>query len=166
MRITQGISPLAVANYLLEKNKHSQCLGMDQMKLIYLVYQCHGLHLAEYNAPLVNELVEAWKYGPIFPSIYQETKDTGTKPLTKPFDDPSGDQLTAQQKQLADEVYADHCKFDGIELMLKTHEKGTPWHDTYVMKLHINFPIPNSLIHNYFSSMLFARREAQNVQYA
>ena len=52
MRIKEGISPVAVANYLLEKDAKSACAGMDQLKLIKLVYICHGFHLAEFGKPL------------------------------------------------------------------------------------------------------------------
>ena len=166
MRIRGGISPIAVANYLLAKNQGGQCAGIDQMKLNYLVYQCHGWHLAEYGTPLVDELMETTKYGPLFPSVYQQTKDTGIDPLTKPLADSSGDHLTAKQKQLVDAVYADHCQFGGIELMLKTHERGTPFYTVGIEQGRKNFPIRNSIIRDYFKELRDAREEVLDAQYA
>lgn len=158
MRIKEGISPVAVANYLLEKDAKSACAGMDQMKLIKLVYICHGLHLAEFGKPLVNELAEAWEYGPIFPSIYGETMGSGKDPIKGPLGNGAvSDQLTNQQKKLADEVYEDYCKFDGIHMMLRAINRGTPWHTTYIVRGRKKFPIPNGLTKAYYKEMLDAR---------
>ncbi|MCG8624289.1 MAG: DUF4065 domain-containing protein [Proteobacteria bacterium] len=157
MRIKQGISPVAVANYLLEKDLTAKVQNMDPLKLIYLVYQCHGRHLAEYGVPLVNELVEAWNYGTIFPSVFQQAIAQGDKPMTKLLDDPSGDQLTDSQKQLADEIYDDTRLFTGGELMKREIEGDTPWAEVYIEQKRKFFPISNKLIKTYYQEMLDAQ---------
>ena len=66
---------------------------VTQMKLQKMVYFAHGYHLARYNEPLIREEFEAWKFGPVVPSIYQSYKlygsdmiiDTGL--IAKPVND-------------------------------------------------------------------------------
>ncbi|MCG8625996.1 MAG: DUF4065 domain-containing protein [Proteobacteria bacterium] len=154
-----GVSPVTVANYLLKKDLTAGTTAMDQMKLIKLVYMCHGRHLAEFGVPLVNELAEAWKYGPIFISIYTQTKDKGETPLTELLADSSGDKLTHAQKELADRVYADYGTFHGVDLMLRSHARGTPWYRVYIEQGRQYFPISNRLIKAHYKEML-------NAQYA
>ncbi|MCG8625406.1 MAG: DUF4065 domain-containing protein [Proteobacteria bacterium] len=157
MRIKQGISPVAVANYLLEKDLRDKRPTLTRVKLLYLVYQCHGRYMAKYNAPLVNELVEAWSFGAVFPSIYEQVKDLGPDSLTKLLDDGSGDQLTAKQKQLADEVYEDYRQFDGVELMEREIDGKTPWAEVFIEQDREYFPISNKLIKAYHKEMLDAQ---------
>ncbi|MCG8622049.1 MAG: DUF4065 domain-containing protein [Proteobacteria bacterium] len=154
-----SVSPVTVANYLLDKDLRAGAHAMDPLKLIYMVYQCHGRYLGEYNVPLVNELVEAWRLGTIFPSIYKKTERYGSQPIPKLLDDPSGDQLTDRQKRVADEVYDDYCDFDSVELMLREIKRGSPWHDVYVIRSKKFFPIPNGLIKAHY-------KEWHNARYA
>ncbi|MGJ3629828.1 Panacea domain-containing protein [Sphingomonas sp. MMS24-JH45] len=51
-----------------------------------LLYFAHMIALGESDGarPLVNELFQAWDYGPVLPSAYREVKIFGDKPI-KPF---------------------------------------------------------------------------------
>jgi uncharacterized phage-associated protein len=51
------------------------------MKLIKTVFIAHGFYLASKDKPLVNEFVQAWKYGPVIDSVYHEFKGLGHKPI-------------------------------------------------------------------------------------
>src|SRR5882724_82988 len=64
---------LSIANYFIKKARESGA-EMTPMKLIKLVYISYGWYLAFANKPLINEKVQAWKYGPVVPSVYQEFK--------------------------------------------------------------------------------------------
>lgn len=51
--------------------------GLNLSKLQKLVYFAHGLHLAIFDRPLVtDEIVQAGKLGPIFPSLYRGLIDS------------------------------------------------------------------------------------------
>ena len=52
------------------------------MKLQKLAYFAHGWNLAIRNTPLINESVEAWKFGPVIPSLYHDVKGYGMEPIT------------------------------------------------------------------------------------
>ena len=73
-------SPISVANYLLKKNG-----GMQQLKLLKLVYLCHAWHLGILGAPLVNEEAEARSYGPVFPSLDRATEGFDQDFVDSPF---------------------------------------------------------------------------------
>lgn len=79
-----GYTAKAVANHLLDfgltrKNE------IPPLKMQKLVYISHGWHLALSDGkPLVSdEYVEAWPYGPVFPSVYHEFKHYGASPHTR-----------------------------------------------------------------------------------
>ena len=80
-----GYSAKAVANYFLAKyGKH----GITPLKMQKLVYLSHGWYLAFYDEPLVDdEYAEAWRYGPVFDSLYHEFKHRGRLPITNPARD-------------------------------------------------------------------------------
>lgn len=44
------------------------------MQVIKMAHIAHGYSLAIHNEPLVDEAVEAWKYGPVVPSLYYRAK--------------------------------------------------------------------------------------------
>jgi uncharacterized phage-associated protein len=78
----------SVANLFLRKSI-SDGLPIDPMKLQKLIYFAHGYYLARTQRrdgealPLVNEFFEAWDYGPVLPSVYQEFKGFGSGNITK-----------------------------------------------------------------------------------
>ena len=56
---------------------------VSPMKLQKLVYFAHGWHLAIHNRPLVNEQVEAWKFGPVFSDLYHQIKSFGNEKIDR-----------------------------------------------------------------------------------
>ena len=89
----------------------------------------------------------------MFHSIYHETRSIDDTPLKGPLDNGQGE-LTPQQMKLADEVYHKYHIFDGLKLMLDTHEKGTPWHDVNIVRNLVNGRIPNHLVKDYYKRLL------------
>ena len=74
--------PKAIANYFLTvAAEHNESL--DPMKIQKLVYFANGWHLAVKGAPLINEQVEAWPYGPVIPSLYAAFRRFGDQPITR-----------------------------------------------------------------------------------
>ncbi|WP_366513810.1 type II toxin-antitoxin system antitoxin SocA domain-containing protein [Planktotalea sp.] len=52
------------------------------MKLQKLVYIAYGWHLALSGKKLFTEEIEAWKHGPVVPSLYHEFKHLRENPIT------------------------------------------------------------------------------------
>ena len=70
----------AVANHFLELAKRDG-QTIDPMKIQKLAYYAHGFFLALYDKPLLDDRVEAWKWGPVIPSLYHEFKQYGGGPI-------------------------------------------------------------------------------------
>lgn len=140
-------SPLAVANYLLKKGEE-----LDQLKLLKLVYLCHGWHLGKFGVPLVDETVQAWPYGPVFASIYRETESSGNLPVKFPLNNGEVAKLTRQQKALVDSVYAKYNHLSGGLLMYMSHSQGTPWYKVWAKGDTDDAPIPNRLIKRHYEA--------------
>lgn len=74
--------PKAVANYILDCGKEDG-ETLSPMKLIKLVYLAHGWNLGLTGEPLITEHVQAWRYGPVIPSIYHDFKEYGNQVVTR-----------------------------------------------------------------------------------
>lgn len=127
----------AVANYFLDIAKREKA-SITSMKLQKLVYVSHGWFLALVDLPLINEPVEAWQYGPVIPSLYQEFKEYGKTPIDKPAVDyemvagtirlvePSVDEVKGISL-LLDKVWDAYGGLSAYQLSNMTHEPDTPW---------------------------------------
>ena len=52
------------------------------MQIQKMVYIAHGYMLGAYGRPLISENVEAWKWGPVIPSLYRRFKKYGSDLIT------------------------------------------------------------------------------------
>ena len=136
----------AVANEFLHLAKDER-RKVTPMQLLKLVYFAHGWYLALYGERLIDEQVEAWKYGPVVPSIYHEFKRFGNEPITEfatetkvTKRDGKGLILTLEEvripdtdqraKMLIKRVWDVYKGFSAIQLSRMTHEPGSPWAET------------------------------------
>lgn len=165
-------SPLAVANGFLELAKKDG-VELTPLKLNKLVYLAHAWHLALFDEELLDEYVEAWKYGPVVPSVYHTFKRFGNGPVSTPafaiqpgmFGGRNVTQAELQGssdetqtiKQLLETVWKSYGKYSAAELSAMTHRKGTPWYQTWhheegskIRGKHIN----NDQIGKYFRELL------------
>lgn len=133
-------TPQHVANYFLDRAAASG-RPLTPIKLIKLVYIAYGWVLALTNKKLFAEKIEAWRHGPVIPSLYHEFKHFGGSPIddraklvdyydmsqTEPRIDRDKDII-----DILDKVWASYHTVSGWNLRDKTHEVGTPWQKTYV----------------------------------
>ena len=132
--------PAHIANYFLSKAKKDGIKDMTPMKLIKLVYFSYAWYLAIFEKKLFTERVEAWRYGPVVPSIYHE--------LTKENDEMSYPAISKEDEDTLKvvgaiwEIYKDR---DGWDLSRITHEdNNTPWSLAYAQGE--NFPMEDDEI--------------------
>lgn len=160
----------AVANYILELAKSDGNRPVSPMMLIKLVYLAHGWHLAIADEPLIDEYPEAWKYGPVIPSLYHQFKHFGSGPITQPagrmcpdVDGPGSHRwvpyqlpssVPAQTKEVMDAVWDEYKRFSAVQLSAMTHQPDTPWHK--VFNAHPNrrgTDIPDEEIKAHFAAL-------------
>ena len=118
------------------------------MHVLKLAYVSHGWMLGLMEDVLLYEPIEAWRYGPVVPSIYHRYKAFRGQPIDLTPVDRSGDLDRTQRSviEAVDDVYRD---FTAVELSSLTHRKGTPWHQT--VRAHgVGAIIPNGVISSYY----------------
>ncbi|HDU2394374.1 Panacea domain-containing protein [Klebsiella quasipneumoniae subsp. similipneumoniae] len=145
-------SPVQVANaFVVQSLQHNKAL--THMQVQKLAYIAHGYYLALTGRPLLNELVSAWKYGPVIPGMYDAFKNYGNKPITSLAMSPYGyAQLDPQAESVIGAVYKFYGDKDGIELSQLTHMPGTPWSQAY--DGYRSTIISNEVIRDYYDNLL------------
>lgn len=166
-------SAKAIANFFLDQSDRDG-RQMTQMKLHKLVYYAHGWHLGLRDQPLIDETVEAWKYGPVIRSLWDEFRDAGSKPIQRKaveanvkglrlisFSEPvvdSSDESIPMLKRTW-EVYG---PLSAVQLSQMTHERDSPWTITWnkaqAEGVTLGVDIPNDLIREYFKKKAQANR--------
>lgn len=133
----------AIANYFLDLAKQ-QGRTIDPMAIQKLVYFAHGWSLAILGIPLISDRIQAWDYGPVIRSLYNEFKEFGNDPITRParsaefkdhkliiripsINDHQGSPKLEVTKALLNRVWEVYRDFSAIELSNMTHEDGSPW---------------------------------------
>ncbi len=172
-------TPSAIANEFLDRAGDCKRL-LTPMQLLKLVYISHGWTLAVTDEPLINERVEAWKYGPVVPSLFHEFKDFGGNGITRlsksveysdiesptegdvtiryPFIEESDENVT----ELIGWVWKKYGALSGGVLSKITHLPGSPWTLTYKPGLRPSPTIPDALINGYYTK-LWADRDKRDV---
>lgn len=163
---SQPYSALLVAGYIATK------LGLDipAVKIQKLVYISHGYALAMLGQPLISDRIEAWKLGPVIPSLYHALKhDFQTKHSKSEFGSSKYDlqdsvkffKLIIPTKILTiiDKVLDKYGHLTGRDLTDLTHKEKTPWSFSYKKDV-FDIEIPNELIKKYYSELLNDGRQS------
>ncbi len=166
----------AIANYFLERAR-LEGKPLDQMKVQKLVYFANGWHIAIKGPPLIDEQVEAWRYGPMIQSLRDAFRQYGDQPIEAPasylvpragvnmFDAieevvPTIEMASSPDlvfvRALLDRVWQVYGKYTGIQLSNMTHEPGSPWdqvHASYDGEIPKRTDIPVEMIREHFRSL-------------
>lgn len=148
------VSSITVANQFIRLAKQDGKY-LTPMQLLKLVYIAHGWSYGFFNEPLIDDDIEAWKYGPVIPALYQAIKKYGNTAITQDISYPwfkSEDSLSENNAKVINFVYKKYGHFDGIQLSMLTHEQGTPWSEVF-NPLSWGDKIPNSIIHTHYKRL-------------
>jgi uncharacterized phage-associated protein len=154
--------PSAVANFFLSRDTE-----LTQMQLHKLLYYAHGWYLAVVGKPLLNEMVGAWKHGPVVPSLYYDLKRFGARPvdrLAKTIDlatrarfAPQVDESDHLVRSLLERVWIVYGGLSGPQLSNMTHAPDSPWSAVRERNPELlGVDIPNDEIRAYFKQRLAA----------
>lgn len=150
-------SAVDVARKLLSIAQGSEDPDVTPMQLLKLVYLAHGWSLGIRGRPMVNEPVEAWRYGPVIRALYDEVKRFRDQPVSS-LGSSSAD-FEKEDVRLLEAIYRTYGKWDGISLSNLTHRAGSPWRKAWNLNRK-NARISNDLIENHYRSLYLARRAA------
>lgn len=150
----------SVANEFINLSaKHS--IDLTNMKLVKLIYVAQGLSLSLLDRPIFNDdEIQAWKYGPVIPSIYHEFKHCKSDPITSKslildgnWGQSSEPKLTdPDDKKIVELTWNLYKDTPANELVSSTHRPGTPWSLTYINGE--NRTIDNRLIKKYYDQFV------------
>jgi uncharacterized phage-associated protein len=152
-------SAKAVANEFLELAK-AEGRQLTPMGVIKLTYLAHGWYLALAGEPLLDENVEAWRFGPVVPSLYHEFKEFGNGPITRSarinpiWNRPAtltGDG-SGYAKKVIKRVWEVYKHLTAVQLSNLTHEPNSPWTQTPNKEIH-GTDISNHVIRQYFANL-------------
>jgi uncharacterized phage-associated protein len=172
-------SSIAIANWFIRNLK-----PVTPLKLQKLIYYAHGWHLALRDNPLIDELVEAWEFGPVIPSVYHEFKDFGNRPITTfgtEFDilpdtapedrvifvTPQVPKEDSDTTSLLKKIAEQYGKYSGSQLSTMTHQPGTPWFEIHKQNpLRKGVDIPDDEIKNYFCKFVKKKSDGRRAPIA
>ncbi len=142
-------TPTQIASELLHLSGQ-QGKTLTPMQLLKITYISHGWMLGVHGTPLVSEQAQAWRLGPVFKTLYSNTKKFGSSPVTSVAAQQPA--FTEPQRDIVDSIFNHYSQFTGIQLSAMTHKAGSPWHITWEREGR-NSPISNDLIENYYRKM-------------
>lgn len=144
---------ITIADEILRQSK-AKGISITPMKLMKLVYIAHGWYLAIKGEPLFSERIEAWKYGPVIPDLYHDTKQFGRNPIPPQIiDDGFVNGVDDETKEFIDDVLSRYGDYSAFDLSSFTHQSGTPWDTVYHNGSWDSF-IPDSLIQSHYIEKL------------
>ena len=162
--MSRPLCPTMIAGYFIARTGG----GLTPLQVIKLTYIAHGYSLALLDEALIEEEVEAWKYGPVVPSVYHAAKKYGGRKITEllysgiPASDEGGvggaigfisGCMSDGQKAVLDGVLAVYGKFTGFELTDRTHVQDSPWKRFYRPRSY-GRKIPNHIIKSYYKEIV------------
>lgn len=141
-------SPTTIANYFIqEKSKFGKLTSMKLIKLVYLAYSWY-ITLTDGEERLTVEKSQAWKYGPVFPSLYNIIKKEGKIDIEKPLPNDKEEVISQEDSEFLNKIWDLYGKYDGVQLSAMTHAEGTPWREVYCRDCNSEIP-DESIIRHY-----------------
>ena len=102
---------------------------ISNLQLQKILYFCQVQSFKETGKALFDDDFEAWRYGPVIPSIYRLFSLFGGLKITlKPKIE---HELNSRQEELIERVASRLRGLYPWELVEKTHSNGSPWDKTY-----------------------------------
>ena len=156
----RNLSGIDVARYILTK------VPCTHLKLEKLVYMCYADYLCNENKKLFNDIIYAYKYGPVIKSVYDKYKKNGYEMLDdKETYDEESRKLPIKSRLLVAEdglkkiisinkTIEKYKDYDANELVSLTHKEFSPWFVAGAGEL-INEEITDELIKTYHVNETF-----------
>ena len=156
---------LSVANYFIDLARKDG-KSIRPLKLMKLVYLAYGYALAIIDRSIIDprfDKVEAWRYGPVIPSVYHSFKQYRDSPVTEKtvVMEPGGkNDVKFVEPKLEDEKAKEVCEFvwnryrehSDSELVELLHGSATPWAQVY--REGQNCPIPEVMTKLFYKGLV------------
>lgn len=147
-----------IANYILDLADRDG-VAVTPMKLQKLVYIAYGWALVLYDLQLFTEPIQAWKHGPVIPSLFHEFKVYTNNPITGRSFELNRDGSTwvssiprsdKQARRAVSGTWRAYGHHTAASLRNRTHAPDTPWSQVYNGESKHGSAIPTDLIRKHF----------------
>jgi len=144
-----------IAGYFIERS-NQESAPLSVLQLIKLVYISHGWNLALNDTPLIYDKIEAWKYGPVMPSLHSlfEMHALSKDDLVENFLIEETSCVKPIHKTLLNKVYVKYKHVSGDKLTELMHQEDTPWYTVWDNEKGRNKPIDNEATKKYYSRQI------------
>ncbi|GAB4146970.1 MAG: hypothetical protein OHK0017_08110 [Patescibacteria group bacterium] len=105
---------------------------LTNLKIQKILYYAQGWYLKDNEQPLFGDKIEAWRYGPVVPYVYQLYKNSENKELPS-LTIKEKDQLQKLPNSIPeylDKIWASYNLTNTRDLVISTHLED-PWLDSY-----------------------------------
>ena len=148
---------IQIAKYFINKAVKEEDKKLTPLKLQKILYYAQGWYLANFNKPLFQDRIEAWKYGPAIRSIYKEYEAYGNQPIKDVAIEESELSLIGPNDQkYLDKIWEFYKDYSASELVASTHNER-PWRETRLEiqeNVNSDIEIPLTTIKDYFVELL------------
>lgn len=131
-----SFSAVNVSNNIL-KRAFDEGVPVSPMKLQKILYFVASEYAKRSNAPLLSEQFQAWRYGPVVRSVYDEYRSFGAAPIRAYGKDARGVAYMADEakdanlSQALDAVWQSVKGRSAVELSRITHLPDSAWAKAY-----------------------------------
>jgi len=146
----------AVANALLEIAEEKDGKRLTNLYLQKMVYFAHGWYLGIMHKPLVLEVCQAWRYGPVFQYLYDALRKYGSGEVTGEIEAIDNVEKESDDYQFLQALYEKYGHYNVRELIAITHNPGSPWNQAGAGK-YLYREIPNAIIEEFYSKLAQAQ---------
>lgn len=118
IRPNAPITAREAAGYLLALDGPEDDV-VSNLKLQKLLYYAQGIYLAKYGQPMFEDVIEAWKHGPVCRSLYHELKEFGAGPVRV---DVPASELPSDCRLVLQAVHKRYGQYSAWRLREMTHQ--------------------------------------------
>ena len=136
-----------IANWFVARARRSG-KTMSIMSLLKLTYIAHGWYLEVRNKPLFANKIEAWRYGPVIPDVYNAFRPQGVN-VSGEVSAPKIAEIGTNDQEFLEEIWNIYGGLEPFRLSDLTHVSGGPW-DIATKTGGYYAPIPNDLIQQHY----------------
>lgn len=155
-------SALLIADYLIIKSKGT----LTPAQILFLTYISHGYTLTIHKIPLISDDVQAWKQGPVIPTLFHSLRQFRDKPVDRLLY--TGTSIVDSHnvrknknficKELSleipilDKVLETHGMLSTKELWKIVYKMNAPWDQCYVDNNRVI--IPDNTTQQYYAKLI------------
>lgn len=122
--------------------------GITNLKLQKILYFAQAYFLtSKMKKNIFSENIEAWKYGPVIPSVYHEFKAKGNKSIVHTYDI----NIDSDDEEILKEVWDIFGQYSASHLVDMTHSHA-PWKEAFAKGE--NTVITTKSMRDYYKSLL------------